>query len=102
MSIVHGHKEAGSRLQRVSATIAAGVAYAIEEKILELKRVGKPISWSGLIEVALSEVVARVTTRYGLGLRKKSGLGTYSRRVPGTDPSVDPGTVGASRWGQKA
>lgn len=69
-------KKQEGALQRVSATIAADVAYAAEEKMLELKRAGTPISWSGLIEVALSELlarkdVARVTARYGLGLRRK-------------------------------
>lgn len=61
---------------RTNIVVSRDLSLRVEEKMLELKRAGSPTSWSGLVEVALTEILdrddlAEVVARYGLGLRRK-------------------------------
>lgn len=61
---------------RTNVVIARDVSLRAEERMLELRRAGSPTSLSGLVEVALAELLKRedladVVRRYGLGLRRK-------------------------------
>lgn len=61
---------------RTNVVVAREVVLRADERLVELKRAGSPTSWSGLVEVALSELLERedlatVVARYGLGLRRK-------------------------------
>jgi hypothetical protein len=61
---------------RTNIVVSRDLMDRVEERMLKLKRAGSPTSWSGLVEVALSEILdrddlAQVVSRYGLGLRRK-------------------------------
>jgi hypothetical protein len=63
-------------LVRTNVVVPRDLSLDVDEKLLELKRAGAPLSWSGLVEIAVRELLdrrdlVRVVGRYGLGLRRK-------------------------------
>ena len=81
--------ETQDELRRLTLTLPESLLIAVDEKLLQLRKAGKRVSFSALVEVSLRETLkannlTSIIARDGLSARRK-----LTRKTPSLDGHTD-------------